>query len=202
MTALDGHGRALTLWHDAAKTAAAIAQFSPPRRRALAGVHRGPAAAGRPRRVGVRHHAAVDRRAGRPRAVGPAAHAATRSAALGRDDGYRLLRWGPMAVADLVAEFADTPLLRAALAADGVFGSMLGPWSAGSGLLFLLHAANDVAGDARSVWPRGGPGALAEALRRGGRRPRGATIVAGARAVGGRHRRRSACAVCGSPTAG
>ena len=81
-------------------------------------------------------------------------------------DGYRLLRWGPMPVADLVAEHVETPLLRAALAADGVFGSMLGPWSAGSGLLFLLHAANDVAGDARQVWPRGGPGALAAALRR------------------------------------
>ncbi|HXH28564.1 MAG TPA: FAD-dependent oxidoreductase, partial [Candidatus Polarisedimenticolia bacterium] len=43
-------------------------------------------------------------------------------------DFYRLLRWAPMAVADLVAEFFDTDLLRAALAGRGVFGTFLGPW--------------------------------------------------------------------------
>ena len=59
---------------------------------------------------------------------------------------------------------------------------MLGPWSAGSGLLFLLHAANDAAGDGRAVWPRGGPGALAEALRAAATAA-GATIVTAARAA-------------------
>ena len=69
-----------------------------------------------------------------------------------------------MPVADLVAEAAASPLLQAALAGDGVFGSFLGPWSAGSGLLFLLAAANEAAGGAETVFVRGGPGALATAI--------------------------------------
>ncbi|MGH9385022.1 MAG: phytoene desaturase family protein [Vicinamibacterales bacterium] len=85
---------------------------------------------------------------------------------LPKADKWQLLRWGPMAVADLVSEHVETELLRATLAADGVFGAMLGPWSAGSGLQWLLAASN------RSVaWPggwsvAGGPVALATALTR------------------------------------
>src|SRR2546425_7458381 len=41
---------------------------------------------------------------------------------LGKKDMYRLLRWGPMAVADLVAEYFETDLLRATIAARGIFG--------------------------------------------------------------------------------
>jgi hypothetical protein len=85
-----------------------------------------------------------------------------------------------MPVADLVAEHVDTPSVAAALAADGVFGAMLGPWSAGSGLLFLLHAANQSAGDPRLVWPRGGPGSLTAALVRAAELA-GVTIRTGAR---------------------
>jgi len=59
-----------------------------------------------------------------------------------------------------------------------VLGSLLGPWSAGSGLLFLLHAANDMAGNAAARWPRGGPGALAAALRRAAEQA-GVTILTG-----------------------
>ncbi len=46
---------------------------------------------------------------------------------LGKKDLYRVLRWGPMAVADLVAEFFDTEPLRATIAARGIFGTFLGP---------------------------------------------------------------------------
>src|SRR5262252_1868357 len=53
---------------------------------------------------------------------------------LGKKDMFRLLRWGPMAVADLAAEYFETELLRAVTAARGVFGTFLGPWSAGSTL--------------------------------------------------------------------
>ena len=62
---------------------------------------------------------------------------------LGKKDLYRVLRWGPMAVADLVAEFFDTEPLRATIAARGIFGTFLGPWSAGSALVLLLRAAAD-----------------------------------------------------------
>lgn len=84
---------------------------------------------------------------------------------LPKDDQWRLLRWGPMAVADLVSESIDTELLRATVAADGIFGAMLGPWSAGSGLQLLLSSANGAL-----AWPggrlvAGGPVALTRALK-------------------------------------
>jgi phytoene dehydrogenase-like protein len=60
---------------------------------------------------------------------------------LGKKDMFRLLRWGPMAVADLAAEYFETELLRAVIAARGVFGTFLGPWSAGSALVLLIRAA-------------------------------------------------------------
>src|SRR5579864_746060 len=62
---------------------------------------------------------------------------------LGKKDMFRLLRWGPMAVADLAAEYFETELLRAVIAARGVFGTFLGPWSAGSALVLLIRAAGD-----------------------------------------------------------
>src|ERR1700737_108914 len=74
---------------------------------------------------------------------------------LGRRDMYRLLRWGPMAVADLVAEYFETELLRATIAARGIFGTFLGPWSAGSSLVLLIRAAGDDH-PAGSCWFAGG----------------------------------------------
>jgi phytoene dehydrogenase-like protein len=85
---------------------------------------------------------------------------------LRKADAYRLLRWGPMAVADLVAENFEHERLRAAVAADGIFGTRFGPWSAGSGMVLLLAAANEAVAPARSWFARGGPGAIAVALER------------------------------------
>jgi phytoene dehydrogenase-like protein len=83
---------------------------------------------------------------------------------LDKRDAYRLLRWGPMAVADLVAEAFDTETLRAGVAATGIFGTNYGPWSAGSGLVLLLRAANDQLGDPQARAAKGGPGAIASAF--------------------------------------
>jgi len=47
---------------------------------------------------------------------------------MGKKDMFSLLRWGPMAVADLAAEFFETELLRATVAAQGIFGTFIGPW--------------------------------------------------------------------------
>ena len=99
---------------------------------------------------------------------------------LPKPDAYRLLRWGPMAVADLVAECFETELLRAAVAADGTFGTMFGPWSAGSGMVLLLGAGNDAIAAPGSSFVAGGPGALADALSSAARQA-GAEIRAGAR---------------------
>ena len=84
--------------------------------------------------------------------------------ALGKKDAFRLLRWGPMAAADLVGEWFETNLLQAAIAARGIFGSAQGPRSAGTAALLLLNAATDPAPGGSSVMVKGGPGALTEAM--------------------------------------
>jgi len=83
---------------------------------------------------------------------------------LGKREMMRLLRWGPMAVADFVAEFFETDLLRAAVAARGIFGAAMGPWSAGSTALLLVRAASDPHPVGNSAYPRGGLGALTAAM--------------------------------------
>jgi phytoene dehydrogenase-like protein len=83
---------------------------------------------------------------------------------LGKKDMYRLLRWGPMAVADLVAEYFETELLRATIAARGIFGTFLGPWSAGSSLVLLLRAAGDRHPAGSAHFAVGGMGSLTQAM--------------------------------------
>lgn len=84
--------------------------------------------------------------------------------ALGKRDGFTLLRWAPMPVADLVREWFESELLCAAIAARGLSGGALGPRSAGSGLLLLLSEAHRRAGIDTQV--RGGPGELTRAMAR------------------------------------
>ncbi len=83
---------------------------------------------------------------------------------LGKRDMYRVLRWGPMAVADLVAEYFETELLRAVIAARGIFGTFLGPWSAGSSLQLLIRAAGDSHPAGSAYFAAGGMGSLTEAM--------------------------------------
>ena len=83
---------------------------------------------------------------------------------LGKEGIFNLLRWGPMAAADFVAEFFDTEIIRAVIAARGIFGTALGPWSAGSTAVLLLRAAADPHPVGTAAFPRGGLGSLATAL--------------------------------------
>ncbi|HTF24805.1 MAG TPA: NAD(P)/FAD-dependent oxidoreductase [Candidatus Limnocylindria bacterium] len=83
---------------------------------------------------------------------------------LGKSGIFDLLRWGPMAVADFVAEFFETELLRAVIAARGIFGAALGPWSAGSTAVLLLRAGADAHPVGPAVFPRGGLGSFTRAL--------------------------------------
>ncbi|MDQ2922363.1 MAG: NAD(P)/FAD-dependent oxidoreductase [Acidobacteriota bacterium] len=83
---------------------------------------------------------------------------------LGKQDAYRLLRWGPMAVADLVSEWFETETLRALIAARGIFGAFAGPWSAGTSAGLLLQAALDGNAIGSSEFLTGGMGALTQAL--------------------------------------
>jgi phytoene dehydrogenase-like protein len=83
---------------------------------------------------------------------------------LGKTGIFDLLRWGPMAVADFVAEFFETELLRAVIAARGILGTALGPWSAGSTAVLLLRAAADAHPVGCAAFPRGGLGSFTRAL--------------------------------------
>jgi phytoene dehydrogenase-like protein len=83
---------------------------------------------------------------------------------LGKKDMYRLLRWGPMAVADLTAEYFENELLRATIAARGIFGTFLGPWSAGSSLVLLMRAAGDPHPAGAAWFAAGGMGAVTQAM--------------------------------------
>src|ERR1700755_1537543 len=91
---------------------------------------------------------------------------------LGKKRIFDLLRWGPMAVADFVAEFFETELIRATIAARGIFGTALGPWSAGSTAVLLMRAAADANPVGTATFSRGGLGkftnALAEAAKAAG----------------------------------
>jgi phytoene dehydrogenase-like protein len=69
-----------------------------------------------------------------------------------------------MAAADFVSEFFETELIRAVIAARGIFGTALGPWSAGSTAVLLLRAAADAHPAGPAAFPKGGMGSLTRAL--------------------------------------
>ena len=94
---------------------------------------------------------------------------------LARQDAFRLLRWMPMAVGDLVSEHFELELLRSVIAARGVFGGAAGPWSGGTGASLLLAAASDPVPGGSCVTVKGGPGALTTAMAQAAREA-GATI--------------------------
>lgn len=84
--------------------------------------------------------------------------------ALGKKESFALLRYAPMAVADLVAEWFETDLLQASVAARAIHGTAMGPWSAGTGAVLLLAAAIDPVPGGSSVSAVGGPGAVTRAM--------------------------------------
>ena len=68
-----------------------------------------------------------------------------------------------MPVADLTREWFESELLCASIAGPAVSGAMMGPRSAGSGLVLLLQEAHRLlAGGSFRV--RGGPGAMTVAM--------------------------------------
>ncbi len=163
VTALTADDRALSLYQDEKQSAQAIAAFSqkdaakyPEFRQSLAKISQVIAEALATTPPDIDHPSGGDLwsmlKTGR----------ALRN--LGKRDMYRVLRWGPMAVADLVAEYFETELLRAVIAARGIFGTFLGPWSAGSSLQLLIRAAGDSHPAGSAFFAAGGMGALTQAM--------------------------------------
>ena len=82
---------------------------------------------------------------------------ARRLRGLGKKDAYRLLRWAPMSAADFVSEWFESEPLRAVVGARGIFGTALGPRSAGSTAVLLMQMAT---GGGVPRFVRGGLGAF------------------------------------------
>ena len=87
-----------------------------------------------------------------------------------------------MPVADLLGEWFDSDLVKAALGARAVFGHFAGPRSAGTGAMLLQRLAEDASPVGSGVTARGGPGALSAALSDAAARA-GAAIRTNARAA-------------------
>jgi phytoene dehydrogenase-like protein len=94
---------------------------------------------------------------------------------LGRKELRETLRVLPMSVADLVGEAVEGEALRAALGARGVRYAAMGPRSAGTALNFLWDSAAGGGAAGRTVFARGGPDSLVDALVAAAR-SNGATI--------------------------
>jgi phytoene dehydrogenase-like protein len=141
VTALSPDGRALSLYQDTASSAQEISAFS---------------------QKDAAKYPELAQSLGKISKVIAEAGRAIRN--LGKKDMFRLLRWGPMAVADLAAEYFETELLRAVLAARGIFGTFFGPWSAGSALVLLIRAAADPHPAGSATFAAGGAGAITQAM--------------------------------------
>jgi phytoene dehydrogenase-like protein len=157
-------GRGLLLWGDPEKTAAEIGRFSTADAKSYPEFHRslGRISAFLARLLTM---TPPDIDALRPRDLLSLLGLGLGFRRLGRKDAQRLLRWGPMAVADFAQEWFGTELLRAVVAARGLHGMFAGPWSAGTTANLLLRAAaggGNGAGD--TVLVKGGVGALTEAV--------------------------------------
>ncbi|HXQ32160.1 MAG TPA: NAD(P)/FAD-dependent oxidoreductase [Steroidobacteraceae bacterium] len=93
---------------------------------------------------------------------------------LGRREMRELLRIIGMNAYDLIADELETPRLQGALGFDAVLGTNFGPRAPGTVLTLLTRlAAESAAGSSPLAQPRGGLGALSEALAK-------AAVAAGA----------------------
>jgi phytoene dehydrogenase-like protein len=172
-------GTAVTLWSDVAKTAAGLRPRS---------AHDADAYTGFDRQVRALAHFLDELGRSTPPDIKAPGLGDALSAlklgrsfkGLGRDGSRTILRVLPMAVADLVAESFETDAIRAALAWRGVRFGAVGPWSAGTAAMLLGDAAgNDGGAAGETVFAKGGPGALSEALASAARAA-GAEIRTGA----------------------
>ena len=181
VTALSPDGRALSLYQDAKKSAQEITAFSrkdaakyPEFRQSLEKIARVIGEALRTTPPDIDHPSRGD--------LWSMLQTGRAIRKLGKKDMFRLLRWGPMAVADLASEYFETELLRAVIAARGVFGTPLGPWSAGSALVLLIRAAGDAHPAGSASFAAGGMGAVTQAMASAAKAA-GAEIRTGAEVV-------------------
>jgi phytoene dehydrogenase-like protein len=89
---------------------------------------------------------------------------------LGAKPGREVTRAIPMAVADFVREGLEHDAIVGAVASRGILFTGMGVWSAGTAFVYLNDSAgNDGGAIGQTVYARGGPAALADALVRAAR---------------------------------
>jgi phytoene dehydrogenase-like protein len=157
-------GRSVRLWGNPERAAADIHRLSPRDAESYPRFHRSLSAVSAfLSRILAMTPPDVDRPA--PRELVSMAGLGLGFRGLGREEAQRLLRWGPMAVADFASEWFETEILRALVCARGITGAFAGPWSAGTTANLLLQAAaNGGNGAGSAVHVKGGLGALTRAL--------------------------------------
>ena len=170
LQALDGtftplrDGRALTRWHDPAKTRESLLQFS--RRDAdnypLFGLRMHHLSRGirdllmmRPPRVG----------SVRPKELRGLVELASHFSGLGDRRFHELARLMTASASDYLDRWFETDALKATMAASGIIGTFLGISSPGTAYVLLHHYMGEIDGASRSWgFQRGGMGAVAETL--------------------------------------
>jgi len=176
-------GRAVTLWADAERTAAELRAWS---------AADGAAWVEFDRHVRALAAFIASLNAGTPPATsGGSVGDAITGLLLGRafkklskDDARQLLRVLPMAIADFVAESFESDPVRASIAMRAFGFSALGAWSMGTTAALLADSAgNDGGAAGQTVYAKGGPGALSDALAAAAR-GFGAEVRTGADVVG------------------
>jgi phytoene dehydrogenase-like protein len=86
---------------------------------------------------------------------------------LGEKEMYEFLRILPMSMADLLSEWFESDLLKAALAGGSVLASFVGPRQQGTAFKFLHHQLDASNGALRAAsFVRGGIGSLPQAVAR------------------------------------
>src|SRR6476469_5977040 len=73
-----------------------------------------------------------------------------------------------MSIADLLADWFESPQIKGALAVNGVIGTWAGPYEPGTAYVMAHHSIGDVGDGKLGSWgyPEGGMGAVADAIRR------------------------------------
>jgi len=175
-------GRAVTLWADVERTAAGLRDWSPDDAHGYPGFDRLVRSLGR----FLAELATMTPPDFRSPGLGDALaglRLGRTFRGLGTRDARTITRVLPMAIADFVAETLTTDALSAAIAWRGVQHCSLGPWSAGSTAVLLADSAGTDGGAAgQTIFARGGPGALSEAIA-GAARAAGVEIRTGAEVV-------------------
>jgi phytoene dehydrogenase-like protein len=162
--AFQSDGNSLTLWRDLQRAAQEISRFSPADAakypQYLQWIQRMGAVLQQALRLAPPH--IPDLTNADLRDWFPVAFKARR---LGRRDMMELVRVMPLSVSDFLDEWFESPALKTALGAAGVFGNTLGPKSTGTTLMLLYQSMNaGEAGFRASRFVEGGMGCLAQAL--------------------------------------